>query len=86
MTDNTDRDELVRMAGEQALLKRDNDALTAAQQRDQLALRNLVNNLTTSPDWHARCTELLNRIQERQMQTALNYQRLAELSRLTGIR
>lgn len=36
MTDNTNRDELVRMAGEQALLKRDNDALTAAQHRDQL--------------------------------------------------
>lgn len=86
MTDTTDRDELVRMAGEQALLKRDNDTLTAAQQRDQLALRNLVNNLTTSPDWYARGTELLNRIQERQTQTALNYQRLAELSKLTGIR
>lgn len=86
MTDTTDRDELVRMAGEQALLKRDNDTLIAAQQRDQLALRNLVNNLTTSPGWHARGTELLNRIQERQTQTALNYQRLAELSTLTGIR
>lgn len=83
---DTDRDQLVRLAGEQALLKRDNEVLQAAQQRDLQALRNLVSNLTLNPDWHARGTELLNRIQQREVQTALNAQRLAALAQLTGIR
>jgi hypothetical protein len=86
MTDTTDRDQLVRLAGEQALLKQENTALTAAQQRDLQALRNLVSNLTLNPDWHARSTELLNRIQQRETQTAINAQRLAALAQLTGIR
>lgn len=85
MTDTTDRDQLVRLAGEQALLKQENTALTAAQQRDLQALRNLVSNLTLNPDWHARSTELLNRIQQREAQTALNAQRLVALAQLTGI-
>lgn len=85
MTDTTDRDQLVRLAGEQALLKQENTALTAAQQRDLQALRNLVSNLTLNPDWHARGTELLNRIQQREAQTALNAQRLVALAQLTGI-
>jgi len=83
---DTDRDELVRLAGEQALLKLDNDALCAAQQRDLQALRNLASNLPLNSDWHARGTELLNRIQQRETQTALNAQRLATLAKLTGIR
>ena len=58
----------------------------AAQQRDLQALRNLVSNLTLNPDWHARGTSLLNRIQQREVQTALNAQRLAALAQLTGIR
>lgn len=82
---DTDRDQLVRLAGEQALLKQENTTLTAAQQRDLQALRNLVSNLTLNPDWHARGTELLNRIQQREAQTALNAQRLAALAQLTGI-
>lgn len=86
MTDTTDRDEHVRLAGEQALLKRDNEVLQASQQRDLQALRNLVSNLTLNPDWHARSTELLNRIQQREAQTAINAQRLAALAQLTGIR
>lgn len=82
---DTDRDQLVRLAGEQALLKQENTALTAAQQRDLQALRHLVSNLTLNPDWHARGTELFNRIQQREAQTALNAQRLAGLAQLTGI-
>ena len=82
---DTDRDELVRLAGEQALLKQENATLTAAQQRDLQALRNLVSNLTHNPDWHARGTSLLNRIQQREIQTALNAQRLTALAQLTGI-
>ena len=82
---DTDRDELVRLAGEQTLLKQENATLTAAQQRDLQALRNLVSNLTLNPDWHARGTRLLNRIQQREIQTALNAQRLTALAQLTGI-
>ena len=50
---DTDRDELVRLAGEQTLLKQENATLTAAQQRE--------------------------------IQTALNAQRLTALAQLTGI-
>lgn len=40
----------------------------------------------SDPDWHARSTELFNRIQQREAQTAINAQRLAALAQLTGIR
>ena len=50
---DTDRDELVRLAGEQALLKQENATLTAAQQRE--------------------------------IQSALNAQRLPTLAQLTGL-
>lgn len=39
----------------------------------------------SDPDWHARSTELLNRIQQRGTQTALNTQRLTAMAQLAGI-
>lgn len=42
MIDATDRDQLVRLAGEQALLKRANKVLQAAQQRDLQALAQMT--------------------------------------------
>ena len=85
MTDTSDRDELVRLAGEQALLSRDLRNLNADQQRDLLALRNLPTDMVLSADWHAKGTALLNRLRDRQQQMAMGQQRLAELGRLTGI-
>ena len=71
MTDTSDHDELVRLAGEQALLSRD--------------LRNLPTDRVLSADWHAKGTALLDRLRGLQQQMAMGHQRLAELARLTGI-
>ena len=85
MTDTTDRDELVRLAGEQALLSQDLCKLNADQQRDLLALRNLPTNMALYADWHAKGTALLDRLRNRQQKMAMGHQRLAELAKLTGI-
>lgn len=85
MTDTSDHDELVRLAGELALLSRDLRNLNADQQRDLLALRNLPTDRVLSADWHAKGTALLDRLRGRQQQMAMGHQRLAELARLTGI-
>ncbi len=80
-----DREELVRLAGEQALLKHDLQRLGAEHQRDLTALRSLANDIGHARDWHARGVELLDRIRDRQQLTADGHRRLAELSKLTGI-
>ena len=85
MTDTSDRDELVRLAGEQALLSRDLRDLNADQQRDLLALRNLPTDMVLSADWHAKGTALLDRLRDRQQQMAMGHQRMAELAKMTGI-
>ena len=85
MTDTSDRDELVRLAGEQALLSRELRNLNADQQRDLLALRNLPTDMVLKTDWHAKGTTLLDRLRDRQQQMAMGHQRLAELAKLTGI-
>lgn len=85
MTHTSDRDELVRLAGEQALLSRDLRNLNADQQRDLLALRNLPTDMVLSADWHAKGIALLDRLRDRQQQMAMGHQRLAELAKLTGI-
>lgn len=83
--DAMDREELVRLAGEQALLKQEMSRLSAEHQRDITALRNLANDVGHATNWHARGVELLDRIRDRQQQTAEGNRRLAELSKLTGI-
>lgn len=80
-----ERDELVRLAGEQALLKQDMSKLNADQQRDILALRNLSNDISHANNWHERGVALLDRIRDRQQQTAEGQRRLSELAKLTGI-
>lgn len=85
MTDTQNRDELVRLAGEQALLSRELRNLNADQQRDLLALRNLPTDMVLKTDWHAKGTTLLDRLRDRQQQMAIGHQRLAELAKLTGI-
>lgn len=60
--DTPDRDELMRLAGEQASLSRDLHNLNVDQQRDLLALRNLVTNMVLHAGWHAKGTALLDRI------------------------
>ena len=81
-----EHEQLVKLAGEQALLKKELQSINAEQQRDLLALRNLPNDIGHSgSDWHARGVQLLDRIRDRQQQTAEGYQRLREYAKLTGI-
>lgn len=80
-----EREELVRLAGEQALLRQELQKLGSEQQRDLLALRNLANDIGHSTDWHARGMQLLDRLRDRQTQSADGHRRLSELSKLTGI-
>jgi hypothetical protein len=83
--DTMDREELVRLAGEQALLKRDLGILSAEQQRDLNALRNLANDVAHSVDWHERGVQLLDRMRDRQQQLSDGQRRISELSKLTSI-
>ena len=83
--DAMDREELVRLAGEQALLKQELSKLSAEQQRDLTALRNLPNDIGRSNGWHERGTQLLDRMHAREQQMAGEHLRLRGLSKLTGI-
>lgn len=81
-----EHDELVKLAGEQALLKKQLQGINAEHQRDLLALRNLSNDISHSgSDWHARGVQLLDRIRDQQQQSAHFHQRLREYAKLTGI-
>jgi hypothetical protein len=83
--DLMDREELVRLAGEQALLKQEMSTYNAEQQRDLGMLRNLANDVGHQKDWHERGTQLLDRLRDRQLKIADGYRRMQELSKLTGI-
>lgn len=72
------REELVRLAGEQVLMKKETTELSAAQLRDIQALRNISLGINTGTDWHARGIELLNRIKERETTIAINHQRVSD--------
>ena len=64
-----DREELVRLAGEQALLQKDRSDLASAFNRDKLALQALQNDVNGShvpltPQWLQGGIQLLTRLQE----------------------
>jgi hypothetical protein len=80
-----EHDELVRLAGEQALLKKELSTINAEQQRDIAALRNLPNDIGRSAGWRDRGVELLNRMHDRELHIAVCYKRIQELGKLTGI-
>lgn len=80
-----DRDELVRLAGEQALLKKELSDLGAEQNRDKQALQNLHNDVDRKPNWLQGGLALLHRLDERQRTMADGYRRLGEYKRLTGL-
>lgn len=83
--DAMDREELVRLAGEQALLNRDLQKLRADQERDLNALRNLAGEIGRDPQWFDRGTSLLARLRERERELADGQERVRQLSKLTGI-
>lgn len=85
MTDTSDRDELVRLADEQALLSKTLCNLNTDFQRDMLALLRLPTEIALRADWHTKGTALLDRLRDQQQQMAMGQQRLAALAKLTGI-
>lgn len=85
MTDTSDHDELVRLAGEQALLFKTLCDLNSDFQRDLLALCNLHTDIAFNAHWHDKGVSLLNRIRDRQLQIANHHQRLVALAKVTGI-
>ena len=80
-----ERDELVRLAGEQALLGKELQQLNSAQHRDLQALRNLPNDIGRTPGWRDRGVDLLNRLHDREVEIATSHQRLREYAKMTGI-
>lgn len=80
-----ERDELVRLAGEQALLSKDVQKLSAEQNRDMQTLRNLPNDIGRTTGWRDRGVELLNRMHERETEIATARHRLREYAKMTGI-
>jgi hypothetical protein len=80
-----DRDELVRLAGEQALLKKELSNLSAEQNRDKQALQNLHSDVDRHPNWLPGGLALLQRLAERQRTMADSRRRLDEYRSLTGL-
>lgn len=80
-----DRDELVRLAGEQALLKKELSDLSAAQSADITKLRNLPNDIGRNANWAETGIALIRAIQQREIEVATGYKRLGEYKRLTGL-
>lgn len=80
-----DRDELVRLAGEQALLKQELSTLSAEQHREKNTLQNLTNDIDRKAYWLEGGIALLRRLDERQRAIGDGYRRLSEFKKLTGI-
>lgn len=80
-----DREELVRLAGEQALLKQELGRLSAEQNREKNTLQNFGNTIDRTSGWLEDGIALLRRLDERQRTTADGCRRLAEYKKLTGI-
>ena len=83
-----DREELLRLAGEQVLLRREHETLTATQHRDKEALLGLYNAMNTrgaDAEWLAGGIALLNRLHETRNKLATMAQRISELGKLTGL-
>lgn len=73
-----DRQELIRLAGEQALLRREVEELSAQKNRDMQALRSLPAQIGFSNNWHSDGIAILDRLKDAESKH--------ELSKLTGIK
>ena len=83
-----ERDELVRLAGEQALLSVERRTTAAGFDRDKqalLSLYNRINSGTGARTWLEDGQALLQRLHAAQGELAELDSRLTELSRFTGI-
>lgn len=82
-----DRDELVRLAGEQALLNKERSELAAQHNRDQQAIITLSNTIreAANPQWLESGKALLERIHNTKNQLNSLDARIRDLQKLTGL-
>ena len=83
-----DREELIRLAGEQALLRKDVTEITAAFNRDKRALLDLYHTVDgghAATGWLPDAITLLTRLHENQIKLGELHRRLCALAQLTGL-
>lgn len=82
-----DQEELVKLAGQQALLQRDRKALAAIHERDRLSLVSLANSLhnAAQAQWLDTSTQLVTRIHTNKAELDRLDSRIADLRKLTGL-
>lgn len=83
-----EHDELAKLAGEQALLKKEYTELSAVFNRDKEALLNLyseINGGHGKTTWLEGGIALLQRLHNTQTELSDLYRRLNELGKLTGL-
>jgi len=82
-----DREELIRLAGEQALLAKERRELGATHERDRLAIVGLSNTLRDAgkPEWLQSATALVQRIHTNKQALDTLDTRLRDLAQLTGL-
>lgn len=81
-----DHNELVRLAGEQALLAQEVERLEVEQARDMRSLEVLPSHILVRADWLNGSIDLLRRLDTRQRMLAQGRARLDEYRKLTGIK
>jgi hypothetical protein len=83
-----DRDELIRLCGEQALLQKERSELNSAFLRDKAGLQSFCNRLNTglaAGGWLDGEIERLKRLHDQQARLNELDARIAALQRMTGL-
>lgn len=82
-----DEQELINLAGKQALLQRDRSNLAATQERDRLSLVSMSNTFhnAAQAQWLETGTQLLNRIHTNKAELDRLDAQIADLRKLTGL-
>lgn len=82
-----DQEELIKLAGQQALLQRDRKALAATHERDRTSLVSLANSLhnAAQAQWLETSTQLVTRIHTNKAELDRLDSRIADLRKLTGL-
>jgi hypothetical protein len=86
-TRKMDHDELVKLAGEQALLSKRNKELSAENERGRTQLSNVANGYRNAadPKWVEEGKALIDRLHTNKIEIDRLTARIADLAKLTGI-
>jgi hypothetical protein len=82
-----DKQELIKLAGEQTLLQHDRNALAAIAERDRRSVVGLANDLhnASQPQWLEASTQLLTRVHANKVELDRLDAQIADLRKLTGL-